>query len=77
MRYPDLTSDPVGTVHRIYRHFGLDVSGEHETRMRRWLADPANHSDRHGKWSYALAEQGVDPASISELFADYRERFDV
>lgn len=77
VRYPDLTADPVGTVHGIYRHFGLEVSNDHETRMSHWLADPANRSDRHGKWTYALAEHGVDPAWISALFADYRARFDV
>ena len=77
VRYPDLTSDAVGTVRRVYEHFGLPVTPEHEARMGRWLADPANQSDRHGKWTYSLEDYGVTEDYISDLFADYRERFAV
>jgi hypothetical protein len=77
VRYPDLTGDPVATVARIYEHFDLPVTSEHEARMRTWLTDPANLPDRHGKWTYSLEHYGVEPAYVSELFADYRERFGV
>ena len=77
VRYADLTADGIGTIESVYQHFGLSVSPEHRAGMRRWLADPRNESDRHGKWSYALADFGVTEQYINDLFADYRERFDV
>jgi Sulfotransferase family len=77
VRYPDLTADPISAVRLVYEHFDLPIAGEHEARMQSWLADPANQSDRHGKWTYSLEHYGVDPGYVSELFADYRERFGV
>jgi Sulfotransferase family len=77
VRYPDMIADPVGTVRGIYRHFTLPLSAEFESRMRAWIADPANRPDRHGKWTYSLPEFGLDDGSIREMFADYRNRFSV
>jgi hypothetical protein len=77
VRYPELTSDAVATIRRVYDHFDLQVTDGHETRMRHWLADPANRPDRHGEWTYSLEHYGVDAAYISELFADYRDRFGI
>jgi hypothetical protein len=77
VRYPDMIADPIDTVRRIYDHFGLPVSDEFENRMREWIVDPANKPDRHGKWSYSLAEFGLDDDSIREMFTDYRKKFGV
>jgi hypothetical protein len=77
VRFPDLVGTPVETIRRIYRHFDLPVTQEHERRMEHWLKDPANQADRHGKWTYQLDDYGVDAGYISELFSDYRERFGV
>ena len=77
VRYPDMIADPIGTVRGIYRHFALPVSAEFESRMRAWIADPANRPDRHGKWTYSLERFGLDDGSIREMFADYRDRFGV
>src|SRR3954471_12815408 len=75
VRYPDMTADPTATIARVYDHFGLPISPEHERNMHRWLEDPANRPDRHGKWTYSLGHYGVDAEYISAMFADYRERF--
>ncbi|GAA2409557.1 sulfotransferase [Actinomadura vinacea] len=77
VRYPDLVSDPVGTVRGVYDHFGLPVTAEFERRARAWLDAPENRPDRHGKWTYALAEYGLDEDDIDARFAGYRERFGV
>jgi Sulfotransferase family len=77
VRYPDLTRDGIGTIERVYEHFGLPVSDAHRAGMERWLADPVNRPDRHGKWSYTLADYGVTEDYVNGLFADYRARFGV
>jgi Sulfotransferase family len=77
VRYPDMTADPTATIARVYDHFGLPISPEHERNMHRWLEDPANRPDRHGKWTYSLGHYGVDAEYVSAMFADYRERFGV
>ena len=77
VRYPDLTADGIGTIRRVYGHFGLEVTAEHESRMRTWIDSPANKSDRHGRWTYELKQFGVSEDYINDLFSDYRERFDV
>jgi hypothetical protein len=77
VRFPDLVGKPVETVKRIYRHFDLPTASLHEERMQRWLDDPANEVDRHGKWTYQLEDYGVDAGYIRNLFADYCERFGV
>ncbi len=70
-----LVADPVGTVRRIYDHFGLDYTDQFESRMRRWLAENPRH--KHGKHRYSLEEFGLDPADIRRRFADYVDRFQI
>jgi len=77
VRFPELVSAPLETVRGIYAHFELPMTQAHEEGIERWLADPANQADRHGKWTYQLADYGVDAGYIRELFADYCDRFGV
>lgn len=77
VRYPDLTRDGIGTIRRVYEHFDLAVTPEHESRMRTWIDSPANKSDRHGRWTYSLEDFGVSANYINDVFADYRTRFGV
>lgn len=75
--FNDVAHDPVGTIQRAYSHWGLAVTTEHETRMRAWLADPANRSDRHGRYPYALEPFGLTEDMIVSAFADHRKRFNL
>ncbi|MDP3936902.1 MAG: sulfotransferase [Deltaproteobacteria bacterium] len=73
IRYRDLTADPVGTVKRIYDHFGLKFDESFESRMRKWMAERPQH--KFGKHEYAAEDFGMTDAQISEQFKDYVERF--
>jgi hypothetical protein len=66
-------ADPMGTVQRVYRHFGLALSREAEEAMR-GHAD-ANPKGKHGSHDYGLAEYGLDEAQVRERFRDYLARF--
>lgn len=75
VRFDDFTRDQSGAIRRICEHAGMKFSREHESRLQRWLADPAQKSDRHGKYIYSLEKHGLNPADIRKKFAGYYERF--
>jgi hypothetical protein len=75
VQYDDTVRDPVGTVRRVYEHFGLERTGEVDDGVRAYLAD--NPRDKHGTHRYTLEEFGLDRDEVDEAFAAYRERFGV
>lgn len=75
--YPDLVSDPVATIARSYRAGDIELTATATQSMREWLADPANRSDRHGKFTYSLESFGLTRAEIDARFASYKQRFKV
>jgi hypothetical protein len=75
VQFADFIRDEVGMVRRIYERFGLVLSTEAETRMRRFLAE--NPKDKHGAHRYTLAAAGLDPAVERRRYAAYQERFGV
>lgn len=54
--------DPVGCVHRIYDHFGLNLAPEVEQGMRAWLA--ANPADKHGVHQYRIDDYGITAEQV-------------
>ena len=75
VQYADTVNDPVGTVRRIYEHFGLPMTGTVEQGVQQYLAD--NPRDKHGAHRYTLADFGLRADEVDAVFAPYRERFDV
>ena len=75
MQFGDFIRDEIGTVRRIYAHFGRELSDEAERRMRAFLA--ANPRDKHGTHRYTLAEASLDPAAERARYAAYQQRFAV
>ena len=75
VHYTDTVEDPVGTVRRVYEHFGLDYTPAVEEGVRAYLAD--NPRDKHGTHRYTLEEFGLDREEVDAAFAPYRERFGV
>lgn len=73
VHYTDTVEDPVGTVERVYKHFGLDYTDDVATGVRGYLAE--NPRDKHGSHSYALEEFGLDIGEVDAAFASYNERF--
>jgi hypothetical protein len=75
VQYDDTVNDPVGTVRRVYEHFGLERTPAVDDAVRGYLAD--NPRDKHGAHRYTLEEFGLDRDQVDSAFADYRERFAV
>jgi hypothetical protein len=73
--FRELVDDPVGALARLYAHFGFELSGEAERRMRAWHG--ANPQGRHGGHHYTLEQFGLAEGEIAERFARYLERFAV
>lgn len=69
-----LIADPMGTVARLYAHFGLPLTDRACETMQRWLNDPASRSPRG---QHTLAGCGLDESMIDAAFGDYMTRYQV
>jgi hypothetical protein len=74
VHFTRLVRDPIGTVRELYRNFGIAFSGEAESCMRAWLADPAN---RTPKGKHTLAQYGLDEEAIDRHFGGYLQHYRV
>jgi hypothetical protein len=75
LHYPDLLADPLGCVRRTYEHFDLKLTDEAAQRMKRFLADHAQHT--HGVHRYTPETFGIDPVRDARHFQDYCDRYGV
>lgn len=75
LQFNDFIADGVGTVKRIYQHFGLPMTADTEQRFQHY-AD-AHPMGKHGKHDYRLEEYGLSREQILERFRFYTERFAV
>ncbi len=75
VRYADLMRDPVGTMARVYGHFGLSLSREAAERIRAYLA--AKPKGKRGAHRYAFENLGREAGAERERFRGYQERFGV
>lgn len=75
LHYREIISSPLEAVRAVYRHCGLELTGEAQGRMRTWLHASGNH-DRHTR-RYDLVQFGLDPRSIRDRFARYTRTFGV
>ena len=75
VHFRDFMADPIGTIGRLYAHFGLVLSADAEARMRRFLA--AHPSDKHGAHTYTLAATGLDPDVERRRYAGYQGHFGI
>ena len=74
LRFADITSDPVGSVRRIYERASLPTSETHLQRMQAWLADPENRADRYGRYPYTPEPFGLTKEWLADLFGEYHHR---
>ena len=70
-----LTRDPIAVIEKAYDGWGKRVTPEFAGRMRAWLSDPANRSDRYGRYPYSLEAFGLSAKLLETSFAAYRDRF--
>jgi len=73
--YQELTSDPLGMVRRIYRHFQRELTPEAVEAMSAYIAQ--NPKDKNGAHRYSLEEFGLDPGAERRNFQEYTDFFQV
>ncbi len=75
VHYKELTSDPAGTVRRLYAHFGLELTPAFAKRLEGYVA--ANPDGGYGRNVYRFEDFGLDPARERDRYRDYMRCFDV
>jgi hypothetical protein len=71
--YRDTLSDPIGTVKRIYEHFGMDFTPAYEQRLAELVnTDRPSAGGRH---RYDPEEFGIPAMDIPNRLPAYRARF--
>jgi sulfotransferase family protein len=75
VHFAEFMRDQVGTVGRIYGHFGMPFSDEARDRMARFVA--AHPQGEHGAHRYTLAGAGLDVATERRRYAAYQDRFGI
>lgn len=68
--YQDLVADPIGTVRRIYQHFGLDLTPAAREAML-GMHNESRSGGRKPAHSYSLADFGLSVEQVTERFAGY------
>jgi hypothetical protein len=69
LRFEDFVSDQVGTIQKIYTHFGWDLKDTALDKMKNFLAQ--NPKDKHGAHEYSLEDFGLTEQGINEQFSNY------
>lgn len=74
INYPELISDPLGMVRRIYQHAEGELTQEAIERMNRFIATRSRYRRRRNP---TLADLGLDVAAEVRRFQHYCQRFGV
>jgi Sulfotransferase family len=74
IQYEEIRREPIGTVRRIYDHFGWSLSREAEQRMRALIASQADRDSANHR--YDLSQFGANADDVFSAFEPYCERFD-
>ncbi len=75
LHFRDFTADPIGSVRRIYAHFGRDLPEDSERRLAAWQAE--HHQGSHGRHEHSLAGVALGRAATLERFAHYMDDFGI
>ena len=73
LQYTDLIADPLGSVQRIYEHFGYPLRAASIEQMQGRLENNEQH--KHGKHEYQLEEFGLTTDIVYERLSDYAHEF--
>jgi len=71
----DFMRDQVGTVRRVYEHFGLELSDAAAKAMQACL--DAHPADKHGKHLYSFADIGMEEREARAMFDEYQRYFEI
>ncbi|MPY79403.1 MAG: sulfotransferase [Actinophytocola sp.] len=70
VRYEDLVGDPIGTVERVYHHFGLTLDDAARAAIAETHA-ASTTGDGKPAHRYALSDFGLSEAQVGDRFAAY------
>ncbi|BBZ36754.1 sulfotransferase family protein [Mycolicibacterium confluentis] len=73
VRFEDFMADEQGTLRAIYERAGQPFGADVQAAMGQFLAE--HPRGQYGGVLYDPADLGLDPATVSERFQSYRERF--
>lgn len=73
--FRDFTSDQMATIHRIYDHFGLQLSASVEAAMRQWLAANPRRPVAGGGARHRAETFGMASGELAEVFSAYRQQY--
>lgn len=77
IRYRDLVGDPVATVTRLYRQFGLPCGDVMQRRIAAYVDAKPNGGYGDAQARYRLSDYGIDADAARRRFANYAATFDV
>lgn len=69
LKFEDFVSDQIGTIQKIYTHFGWEFTSEASDKMQSFLAQ--NPKDKHGAHVYTLEDFGLTEQGINQQFSNY------
>jgi len=75
LHFRSFRADPVGSVRRIYEHFGLPFSEESERRLTAWTQQ--NPEGSTGQHEHSMSGIGLTRDAILDRFTRYMEYFDI
>jgi hypothetical protein len=73
--YPDLVTDPIGTVRRLYEAMGRELTAPAEAAMAEHVATRPQH--KYGVHRYDPADFGLQRDELDRRFDEYRATFGV
>jgi hypothetical protein len=75
VHYADLMRDPMATMRSLYAALGDEFTAEAEASIQTWLDD--NPQGKFGRHEYKLAEYGIIPDDVRNLFSRYLSTYEV
>ena len=75
VHYADMTTDPIGTMRKLYKDLGDEFTAEAEGAMQQWLDD--NPQSKFGKHEYNLEQYGLSIDNLQSGFERYLSRYEV
>eukprot|EP00922_Rhytidocystis_sp_ex-Travisia-forbesii_P043981 GHVS01065576.1.p1 GENE.GHVS01065576.1~~GHVS01065576.1.p1 ORF type:complete len:779 (+),score=76.43 GHVS01065576.1:304-2640(+) len=72
IQFEDMTGDPIGTVKKMYAHFGMTLSAQAQKAMELYVSEEASKGKSSpGKHAKLLEEFGLTEKDIEDAFAYY------
>lgn len=75
VHYKAVTRDPLGTVSRLYDHFGMELTPRFRERLLGYV--DAKPDGGYGRNVYRFEDFGLDPGRERDRYRDYMRCFDV